>query len=248
MIIIFTGSLVKSIPDGLYDVPIQSSDYEIQEAHQGNEVNSDTEAPGHTSALGLLALTYGNSSDSEDDQVEADVSDYDDKTNGRNFSSESRYQNSNSALSSLKQDLDDNSSEGHSLSPLRLVCEDEGPIEIIDSYAKKGCGRANFANRSYQTYDCSVQFEAANLASVETNSSECTFTDLLTNSNFSNSIVPLENTNMSFAGRSHDDSSRMHVFCLEHAVEVEQQLRPIGGVHIMLLCHPGASFIPSLSH
>nr|XP_010927559.1 lysine-specific demethylase REF6 [Elaeis guineensis] len=34
------------------------------------------------------------------------------------------------------------------------------------------------------------------------------------------------------------DSSRMHVFCLEHAVEVEKQLQPIGGVHIMLLCHP----------
>ncbi|XP_038971999.1 lysine-specific demethylase JMJ705-like [Phoenix dactylifera] len=34
------------------------------------------------------------------------------------------------------------------------------------------------------------------------------------------------------------DSSRMHVFCLEHAVEVEKLLQPIGGVHIMLLCHP----------
>jgi hypothetical protein len=32
------------------------------------------------------------------------------------------------------------------------------------------------------------------------------------------------------------------VFCLEHAVEIEQQLRQIGGVHIFLLCHPGVSF------
>lgn len=35
------------------------------------------------------------------------------------------------------------------------------------------------------------------------------------------------------------DSSRMHVFCLEHAKEVEEQLRHMGGGHMMLLCHPG---------
>lgn len=35
------------------------------------------------------------------------------------------------------------------------------------------------------------------------------------------------------------DSSRMHVFCLEHAVEVEKQLQAIGGAHIILLCRPG---------
>ncbi|XP_074588373.1 lysine-specific demethylase JMJ705-like [Curcuma longa] len=34
------------------------------------------------------------------------------------------------------------------------------------------------------------------------------------------------------------DSSRMHVFCLEHAKEVEEQLRHMGGGHMMLLCHP----------
>jgi hypothetical protein len=37
------------------------------------------------------------------------------------------------------------------------------------------------------------------------------------------------------------DSSRMHVFCLEHAVEVEKQLRAIGGANVILLCRPGQS-------
>jgi hypothetical protein len=37
------------------------------------------------------------------------------------------------------------------------------------------------------------------------------------------------------------DSSRMHVFCLEHAIEVEKQLQAIGGADIFLLCHPGQS-------
>lgn len=48
-----------------------------------------------------------------------------------------------------------------------------------------------------------------------------------------------------FVSSSEDDSSRLHVFCLEHAAEVEQQLRPFGGVNIMLLCHPGNSNITS---
>jgi len=34
------------------------------------------------------------------------------------------------------------------------------------------------------------------------------------------------------------DSSRMHVFCLEHAIEVEKQLQAIGGADIFLLCRP----------
>ncbi|XP_010503470.1 PREDICTED: lysine-specific demethylase REF6-like [Camelina sativa] len=41
-----------------------------------------------------------------------------------------------------------------------------------------------------------------------------------------------------FVPRSDDDSCRLHVFCLEHAAEVEQRLRSIGGIHMMLLCHP----------
>nr|XP_043637142.1 lysine-specific demethylase REF6 [Erigeron canadensis] len=40
-----------------------------------------------------------------------------------------------------------------------------------------------------------------------------------------------------------EDSSRMHIFCLEHAVEVEKLLRPVGGVNMLLLCHQDYSFL-----
>ena len=59
----------------------------------------------------------------------------------------------------------------------------------------------------------------------------------------SKGIVPTENADIPFALKSDEDSSRMHVFCLEHAVEVEQQLRQIGGVHVFLLCHPGTFWL-----
>nr|XP_017217473.1 PREDICTED: lysine-specific demethylase REF6-like [Daucus carota subsp. sativus] len=35
-----------------------------------------------------------------------------------------------------------------------------------------------------------------------------------------------------------DDSSRWHVFCLQHALEVKQKLDALGGMHMLLLCHP----------
>ncbi|KAE8721541.1 JMJ705 protein [Hibiscus syriacus] len=50
--------------------------------------------------------------------------------------------------------------------------------------------------------------------------------------------VPMRNADIPFVQSSDKDSSRVHVFCLEHAVEVEHQLRQIGGVHVFLLCHP----------
>ncbi|CBI14884.3 unnamed protein product, partial [Vitis vinifera] len=166
-----SGWMRKRVPNALFDVPIQSANYQIQTVDQNNEVVSNTGTQKNTSALGLLALTYANSSDSEEDQLEPDI-------------------------------------------PL----------------------------------------EADNLASTESNSSEGIFRDPLAISwatskyspvghdaeraKFSNAIVPVENTNMSFAPRSDEDYSRIHVFCLEHAVEVEQQLRPIGGVNMLLLCHP----------
>ncbi|KAF7838215.1 lysine-specific demethylase REF6 [Senna tora] len=55
---------------------------------------------------------------------------------------------------------------------------------------------------------------------------------------FGNGVASIDNKSASLLPQSDEDSSRLHVFCLEHAAEVEQQLLPIGGAHILLLCHP----------
>lgn len=52
-------------------------------------------------------------------------------------------------------------------------------------------------------------------------------------------VAPGEDGNMPLCERPDEDSSRMHVFCLEHAIEVEQKLRSVGGVSVVLLCHQG---------
>jgi hypothetical protein len=42
------------------------------------------------------------------------------------------------------------------------------------------------------------------------------------------------------------DSCRMHVFCLEHALETWTRLEQIGGANIMLLCNPGSCTFPNI--
>ncbi|XP_023637886.1 lysine-specific demethylase REF6 [Capsella rubella] len=75
--------------------------------------------------------------------------------------------------------------------------------------------------RDGQTSD----FNSQRLTSKQNSLSKCGISSLL-------------EITLPFIPRSDDDPCRLHVFCLEHAAEVEQQLRSIGGIHIMLLCHP----------
>ena len=43
------------------------------------------------------------------------------------------------------------------------------------------------------------------------------------------------------------DSSRWHVFCLQHALEIKQKLDVLGGMHMLLLCHPGKLLVLIIS-
>lgn len=249
-----TGWKEKSVPDGLYDVPVQSLDYQHQMEDQSYEAVSNTKTQRATSALGLLAMTYGNSSDSEEDQGEPDFPACADQKKLTNSSSESIYQFDNSGFPPM-QDCPQGATRVRSPSLSRHDGEDEFPsVQIFDCNAQHGLRRANLKEGSHQTSDCSVEFRTDDLASRKSDGLMDTFSDPMTVSHvssdgspdvhdvektkFGKADLPRENTKMSFSPRSDEDSSRMHVFCLEHAVEVEQQLRPIGGVHILLLCHP----------
>ncbi|XP_009359508.2 lysine-specific demethylase REF6 [Pyrus x bretschneideri] len=217
-----TGLEEYNAPAGLYDVLVQSGDCQIQVVDQGNEVVSNTEMPGETSALGLVALNYGNSSDSEEDQVEPDVPVCSDEPNMTNCSLESRYRDQ--SASPPWRNPYAGTSGAHSPSSQGSGCENELRLQTFDHYATDGRKIANFKDSSLQNFDCSADFKTNNSASTATG--------------FGKAIVPIQKKSMSFHPGCDEDSSRMHVFCLEHAVEVEQQLRSIGGVHILLLCHP----------
>ncbi|THF98592.1 hypothetical protein TEA_028877 [Camellia sinensis var. sinensis] len=239
-----SGWMQKSTPDGLFDVPVQSSD-RIQTVHQSTEVVSNTETQKTTSALGLLALNYGNSSDSEEEAVEADIPLFDSEIKSRDCSPGSSLQCDDTGLPSLKR-------HSEATGCHRLAFDDDVPHQVIDSYVDDGHPRSNFMGK-YRTFDYSVEFETDNTAFMESNSvgswsrHQMKLSPSASNGSpvahrgvtgISNVVSPFENTTMSFAPRSDEDSSRLHVFCLQHAAEVEQRLRPIGGAHILLLCHP----------
>lgn len=248
----------KSVPRSLYDVTLRSTDYQIQRGDQSYEAVSNSELQRDTSALGLLALNYGNASDSEEDQSEPDFPTSADESKSINCFSESMHHCDNSGLPPV-QDCPRNATGVFSLSGNGGV-EETLSSHIFDCYAQHGRRGANL-NDGSQTSDHSVEFKINDLTSIKPNGFVGTSSDPMTiwhnNSDrcphvhdaekmkFGKAVAPIEKANMSLSPRSDEDSSRMHVFCLEHAVEVEQQLRPIGGVHILLLCHPGACFYNS---
>lgn len=226
-----SGRMEKSVPDGLYDVPIQSADCQNQVSDQSEGRGSDTEAQLDNTALDLLAMTYGSSSDSEEDRVDSDIHAYANETNLSNCSLERRYQHDNLGFPSLMHGRWGGATEGGHVSSAV-------PLQMYDASAENECGRANYSNGSHQYFDCSIESETGHPGSVELNGLERTFRDATTIRNGSTAIMPRESTNIFLASRSDEDSSRAHVFCLQHAVEAEQQLRPLGGVHIFLFCHP----------
>ncbi|XP_076901236.1 lysine-specific demethylase JMJ705-like [Bidens hawaiensis] len=151
--------------DGLFDVPVKSSN-QIQTVNNLSITSSSPKvnSPTVNSSLGLLALAYGDSSDSDDDHIETNIhTDYGD-------------------LDERKHTNDD------------------------------------------RKFECSVEFES-NTSFKESNCEE----NLLLDEH--------ENDEGNMNTTCDEDSSRMHIFCLQHALEVEKRLRSVGGVHVLLLCH-----------
>lgn len=167
---------------------------DLGEASLGTAPNSKvSKGP---SSLGLLALTYGDSSDTEGDEAEADI-------------------------------------------------------------PSKGCGTSESNSENgldfgdSQSFDGTDEFRTNNCTLVEPNSLTRRFehqkqdnfhsmtVSNKTDATIGNALTPLENRSRSFSSRSDEDSSRLHVFCLQHAVEVEKRLSSIGGADVFLVCHPG---------
>ncbi|KAF7057653.1 hypothetical protein CFC21_064865 [Triticum aestivum] len=175
---------------------------------------------GSTSALGLLASTYG-SSDSEEESnqgknnqlLETSVS----------FSSTVQRQRSNSHLyeecceakttTSLLKSIEDNSTT-------ITRCGRDTDINHLAKLREQGT-----------TYDqCSVYVDLANDLTI---SGVKAYSDTHVTTAKS-SIEPDVLTQLKY----NNDSCRMHVFCLEHALGTWTQLQKIGGANVMLLCHP----------
>lgn len=193
----------KNARKGLYDSPIQSVEYQMQIADQDYKEALNTEVQ---TALGLLASAYGNSSDSEEDQVHPDKGGGNGESNVTNHSSGSKSQSEISSLPSGNHQTFDYA------------------VGSKDYNITSGVAFKNMRAVPHSTLNCSQDVQDAERLM------------------FGKGRVPIDAKNIPIVPQSDEDSSRMHVFCLEHAAEVKQQLCQIGGAHILLLCHPGLVF------
>lgn len=200
--------MTKKTRNGLVDVPREPVERDRAETTEGSrKMNSHVETHRDNSSLGLLALTYADSSDSDEDQIEAPVDAQ--KTESLNFSAINGLDSDNSE--SPPHNYCSGPSDRCNISfPLRS-CGDEVSLQSFDPYEEHGRTRADLEDRCYRTSDRAV----------------------------GSALAPMDIIIKSYASRTEEDSSRLHVFCLKHAAEVEQQLRSVGGVHVLLLCHPG---------
>lgn len=227
------GWMYRRNPDGLFDVPVQSGGIfqSIDDDNAGLIPN--TEAQKGTSSLGLLALTYGNSSDSDEEEFEADTRTKACQTKAMDCSPESGLHCHDARTSN------------------KVSCTDVVHLQISGSSDKQGSTKSISESRKLQSLDGTVGYKTCSFASMELdnltdrsrhqgkeqNASYCSPMAHKAETTTATSLVDFENK--PFTTRPDEDSSRMHIFCLQHAVQVEKQLRSIGGANIMLVCHPG---------
>ncbi|XP_019463749.1 PREDICTED: lysine-specific demethylase REF6 isoform X1 [Lupinus angustifolius] len=228
-----TGWTEQNAHEDLYDAPVQSIKQQTQIADQNYVEALNTEQRKGSTALSLLASAYGDSSDSEEDKGESDIAVEGDELNMINHPSAIRSKEI-SCLPSHTQDC-------HASPGVRLDRGGDIPSNSTESYEDYMHKRvehimspSDYSVKS-EDYDITSGVAFKNMAAVRHSMSNCSQdaeTSLL-----GKAVVPIDK-HVSLVPLSDEDSSRMHVFCLEHAVEAEKQLRPIGGAHILLLCHP----------
>ncbi|KAB8117198.1 hypothetical protein EE612_058908 [Oryza sativa] len=185
---------------------------------------------GCTSALGLLASAY-DSSDSDDETTE-DVSKHSKKNDSVNQSTDPQILETSASCSSTVQcqktnsHLHEEECEARATSLMKPVSHNSRPI----SQSNRDTDIDHFIELGKSGTQCSGYLDLVDdLTTSVLKSSSDTCVSAAKASMDPDVLTML---------RYNKDSCRMHVFCLEHALETWTQLQQIGGANIMLLCHP----------
>ncbi|KAF0916403.1 hypothetical protein E2562_007504 [Oryza meyeriana var. granulata] len=218
-----------------------------------NEIMFDEAEIDRNSALDLLAFAYGGQSDSEEDPLKKILQ---------------VAHNSDQLLRSINESQPNSSSNvgcvGTKLPSSSVECQEipssqnahclassvisNGPkgVRTRNKYQLKMVLSEGFqAKDMYSAKEKKVQSESSSLkgtvkervdVSGTENDARCNRTTISVSEH--RGSTPMINSLATSIVKPDKDSSRMHVFCLEHAIEVEKQLHALGGSHIILLCRP----------
>ncbi|WOL04424.1 lysine-specific demethylase REF6-like isoform X1 [Canna indica] len=149
----------------------------------------------------------------------------------------SAYQPENGEIVNTS-DLEDNNVKAASSTSMKFVgepsvisfneldnsCQNDRAAEIF-------CSKLKIGKQASVSADLLVKRDICGNRIVQANNA-------LMHPEIRNAVPPVTSSTLLDMKRSDKDSSRMHVFCLQHAAQVEKQLQSVGGVHMMLLCHP----------
>lgn len=194
----------------------------------------DRNTNGCTSALGLLASMY-ESSDSEEEKSDNESTDRE-KHAAANQGKDIQFLGTSDSCPNTLQP------ERANLHLYEEGCETRNAASLMkpikhnsmpQTWSSKDTDIGHFARlgepgTSYE--QCSVYLDLVDdltVSGVKASPDTCV-------SKAKSSIEPDVLTMLKY----NKDSCRMHVFCLEHALETWTQLQDIGGANVMLLCHP----------
>ncbi|XP_062207813.1 lysine-specific demethylase JMJ705-like [Phragmites australis] len=248
------GSGESHLADALRSVSTSNgilwSDFELN----GSKIISDAAPLNRNSALDLLASAYGGQSDSDEDVLNKKIQVCNDsnellsnmiESQPNSTSSSSNVDCDGTKVSSSSKECQQRPSSQSSQCigcpntlngpigvrtrnkyQLKMVLS-EGfqPKDMYSSMQKKVQSEPSSSNKSSMEPLCVTDYDASHNSATISMDGNRSSTIMM--NNLATSIV-----------KSDKDSSRMHAFCLEHAIEVEKQLQTIGGAHIVLLCHP----------
>ncbi|GFQ06187.1 lysine-specific demethylase ref6 [Phtheirospermum japonicum] len=222
--------VLREMQNGLFDVPMSAD--QLRSAREESVVMiSNSKACKEPSSLGLLALAYGNSSDSEEDETESDIP--------------------VTGCGTIQVDYSPEDGHACDKADSKINCRKEISLQISDSNSKFRLPAATYKEEESQyvnyyhalrTNNCTV-IESISLnhrirnqmkSRHDTSNSSTHKTEATINP----ALTPLKVKAMPLASRSVGDSSRLHVFCLQHAMQVEKWLSEVGGVRVFLVCHP----------
>ncbi|KAJ1286714.1 hypothetical protein BS78_03G373100 [Paspalum vaginatum] len=226
---------------------ILRSDFEMN----GDRIISDAAPLNRSSALDLLASAYGDPSDSDEDVVSKKIQMSNVSNKLITHTTESQHRTSSNAdcdgtnvsSSSKEHGRGPSSQSSHCLSNTNTLNAPKGVRTRNKDQLKMILSEGFQSKGMYSEMQKKVQCEppSSNKTSMEQlrgTDYHASHNSSTTYMNGNRSSITMEDNLATSIVKPDKDSSRMHVFCLEHAIEAEQQLRTIGGAHIFLLCCP----------
>lgn len=182
---------------------------------------------GYTSALGLLASAYESSDSDEEAEAPNIMSNNCEKIDVVNGVATIQYSETSVQHQNTDLHLDEDECDSGATVPLEQPAENRSIV------------------MAHTSTEIKMSHLGESLISYEQRSAYLDLDDDLTSSG----VKASPNTSLSTAKgavqpdaltllKYSKDSCRMHVFCLEHALETWTRLEQIGGANIMLLCHP----------